>query len=155
MKAMSFADPNTTILLIDNNDTDRAYYANQLKLSSPECVVLEAKDGQAGLDLFRSQKIDCIVTDYNLPDMSSFQLLFDVNPAEGVPEMAIIVLARYAIPKIADLAKRYGAHSFLMKRLTSGEELTNVIQKAIAAVVLRRKERGALIRCWPIIREIR
>ena len=103
---MSSIDPNTTILLIDNDDRDRTYYANQLKLSSPEAIILEAKDGQAGLELCKAQKVDCIVTDFTLPDMSSFELLSDVNPAEGVSAMAMIILARYAIPALADLARR-------------------------------------------------
>ena len=59
--------------------SDRTYYANQLKLSSPEAIILEAKDGQAGLGLRKAQKVDCIVTDFTLPDMSSFELLSDVN----------------------------------------------------------------------------
>ncbi len=135
---MSSIDPNTTILLIDNDDRDRTYYANQLKLSSPEAIILEAKDGQAGLELCKAQKVDCIVTDFTLPDMSSFELLSDVNPAEGVSAMAMIILARYAIPALADLARRNGIQAFLMKRLTSGEDLTSVIQNAIASVRSRK-----------------
>ena len=53
--------------------------------------------------------------------MSSFELLSDVNPVEGVSGMAMIILARYAIPPLTDLARRYGIQAFLMKRLTSGE----------------------------------
>lgn len=131
---MSSIDPNTTILLIDNDDRDRTYYANQLKLSSPEAIILEAKDGQAGVELCKAQKVDCIVTDFTLPDMSSFELLSNVNPAEGVSAMAMIILARYAIPALADLGRRNGIQAFLMKRLTSGEDLTSVIQNAIASV---------------------
>lgn len=48
--------------------------------------------------------------------------------------MAMIILARYAIPAVTDLARRYGIQAFLMKRLTSGEDLTNVIQNALARV---------------------
>ena len=84
------------------------------------------------------KRIDCIVTDFTLPDMSSFELLSDVNPAEGVSAMAMIILARYAIPALADLARRNGIQAFLMKRLTSGEDLTSVIQNAIASVRSRK-----------------
>ena len=53
---MSSIDPNTTILLIDADDSDRTYYANQLKLSSPEAIILEAKDGQAGQSSAKRKK---------------------------------------------------------------------------------------------------
>lgn len=131
---MPSANSKPTILLIDDNETDRAYYAAQLKHSSPDCVVLEAENGQAGVELYKSQKIDCIVAEYNLPDMSPFQLLFVVNPVEDVPAVALIILARYAVPAITHLVRRYGIHAFLIKRLTSGEDLSNVVQKAMAKI---------------------
>lgn len=131
---MPFTNPKTTILLIDDNENDRTYYATQLQHSAPDCVVLEAKNGQAGVDLYKSQKIDCIVAEYNLPDMNPFQLLFEVNPVEDVPAIALIILARYAVPAITHLVRRYGAHGFLIKRLTSGEDLSIAIQNAIARV---------------------
>ena len=95
---------------------------------------MKRRPGKAGLGLRTAQKVDCIVTDFTLPDMSSFELLTDVNPVEGVSGMAMIILARYAIPAVTDLARRYGIQAFLMKRLTSGEDLTNVIQNALARV---------------------
>jgi DNA-binding NarL/FixJ family response regulator len=134
MSDMPSANPKTTILLIDDNENDRTYYATQLQHCSPDCVVLEAKNGQAGLDLCKSQKIDCIVAEYNLPDMNPLQLLFEVNPIEDVPAIALVILARYAVPAIANLVMRYGVNAFLIKRLTSGEDLTNVIQRAMAKV---------------------
>ncbi len=42
--------PTTSVLLIDGNDTDRAYFADQLKGRSPDYQILEATDGEAGLD---------------------------------------------------------------------------------------------------------
>ena len=135
---MPFANSKATILLIDDNENDRTYYASQLQHSLPDCIVLEAKNGQAGLDLYKSQKIDCIVTEYNLPDMGPFQLLFEVNPVEDIPAIALIILARYAVPAFTRLVRQYGIHAFLIKRLTSGEELTNVIQNAVARVRPRK-----------------
>ena len=131
---MPFANSKTTILLIDDNENDRTYYATQLQHSSPDCVVLEAKNGQAGLELYNSQRIDCIVAEYNLPDMNPFQLLFEVNPVEDVPTIAFIILARYAVPAITHLARKCGVHAFVIKRLTSGEDLSIAIQNAIARV---------------------
>jgi hypothetical protein len=37
----------TTILLIDSYTTDRTYYVDR-KNSLPDCVILEANDGQTG-----------------------------------------------------------------------------------------------------------
>jgi len=46
--------PTTTILLIDNNDKDRTYYADRIRIGLPDCHVLESKDGSSGLELYKS-----------------------------------------------------------------------------------------------------
>ena len=53
--------PTTSVLLIDETETDRKYFADQLKRRSPNYKILEATDGEAGLTLYRSQQIDCVV----------------------------------------------------------------------------------------------
>jgi hypothetical protein len=50
------------------------------------------------------------------------------------------MLARVVHETVAYLAKRHGAHACLTKQLTSGDELEQVILKAIATVGPTRKE---------------
>ena len=52
--------PATTILIIDGNQTDREYYARRLRMFSPDYLIIEAKDGATGLDVYRSRRIDCV-----------------------------------------------------------------------------------------------
>ena len=128
-------DPTaTTILLVDGNDKDRTYYVDRIKSALPDYIVLEAKDGLSGLNLYHSRRVDCIVTELHLPDMSGFELLLEVNPHASKPEVAVIILARMAWRAVIDMAKDNGAQAFLVKRATAGEELIPVIQKAIATV---------------------
>lgn len=133
---MACPDPQTTLLLIDDNDISRTYYADQLRISSPNYVVLEAKDGQAGLDLYKSKRVDCIVAELKLPDMSVFELLLDVVPPASRQEVAIVILTRAVLPSSADHARRHGAQAVLLKRLTSGDELAQAVRKAIAVIGL-------------------
>lgn len=56
-------DLTTSVLFIDPNDTDRTYFAEELKRRSPDYRILEATDGDSGLALFRSQRIDCVILD--------------------------------------------------------------------------------------------
>jgi DNA-binding NarL/FixJ family response regulator len=138
---MASTDPApTTILLIDGYDKDRTYYTDRLKNSLPDCVVLEAKDGQSGLDLYKSRRIDCVVAEIQLPDMAGFELLSQVVPIMIPQEVAVIFLARAALPASVDFASRHGAQSVLLKRLTSGEELAQTIRQAIAVVGPTRNE---------------
>jgi DNA-binding NarL/FixJ family response regulator len=136
-------DPSTTtILLIDANDKDRTYYADRLKFLIPDCVVLEAKDGRTGLELHKSRRVDCIVTELYLPDMSAFELLLTVVPRASAPTVPVVILTRNAIPTLSDLAKINGAQAVLVKRLAAGDELVPIVLKAMATVGPTRKEDG-------------
>jgi CheY-like chemotaxis protein len=138
---LSSPDVATTILLIDEDNKDRTYYADRLKASIPDCIVLEAKDGQSGLELYKSRQVDCIVTELHLPDMYGFELLVEVVPSASQPSLAVIMLTRSAGAALADLAKTNGAQALLMKRFTSGDELVQAVRKAIAVVGPTRKDR--------------
>jgi DNA-binding NarL/FixJ family response regulator len=138
---MSAADPaTTTILLIDGYHKDRTYYVDRLKHFLSESVILEADDGKSGLHLYKSRSINCIVTEIQLPDMAGFELLFDVVPLMSPPKVAVIFLARAALPASVEFARRHGAQAFLMKRLTAGDELAEAVRKAIAVVGRIRQE---------------
>jgi len=137
----TISSPFATILLIDDNDKDRTYYAERIRIGIPGCIVLEAKDGRSGLDLYRSRKIDCIITDVDLPDMPGFGLLVELVPLASKPTIAVIMLTQTVPRALHDLAIRNGAQAFFVKRFTSGDELVQAIQKAMAVVGPMRKDR--------------
>ena len=122
-------------------DNDRTYYADRLKFSLPDCAVLEAKDGRSGLELYKSRKIDCIITELNLPDMPGFEALLKVIQRPSHPDIAVIILTRAALRPLTDIALRNGAQAFLVKPWTAGGELVEAIQRAIATVGPTWKDR--------------
>ena len=65
----------TTVLVIDDNDEDRKYWCEALKHSAHNYTVLEASNGQSGLNLCRSQRVDCIVLDLDMPESASMSYL--------------------------------------------------------------------------------
>src|SRR5512145_3545949 len=69
-----------TVLLMDAHKEDREYWAQRLLISSPDYAVLEAGTGAAGQVICRSQRVDCVVLELTLPDMSGFQALKQLVP---------------------------------------------------------------------------
>ncbi|WP_053136754.1 response regulator [Pseudomonas sp. MIACH] len=61
------------LLIVDDNAATR--YALRRRLESHHYLVLEAGTGQEGLDLIASKKIDGLILDVNLPDMSGFDIV--------------------------------------------------------------------------------
>ena|SRR5207249_1586237 len=133
--------PTTSILLIDGNDTDRRYFAYQLKGRSPEYEVLEAADGEAGLALYRSRRIDCVVVALELPDQSAgFKVLVDLVPIASRPNVAVILLTNRLQRGLREIARQNGAYACFMKQFMSKEDLDRAIRRAIAFVVRLPKE---------------
>jgi len=132
--------PTTSVLLIDGYNPDRAFFAEELRSRSPDYHIVEATDGQSGLDLYRSQRIDCVVTELTLSDKSGFEILADFVPVASRPKVAVIVLTRIGHPGVWELAKQHGAYACCVKAQTSGDDLDKAIQGAVAFVGQMPKE---------------
>ena len=129
-----------SVLFIDGSKRQRATWADQLKRCSLHYEILEASDGQTGLDLFRSRKIDCVVLELSLPDQSGFETLVNLVPIASKPNVAVVVLTSITHPGVWDLAKQNGAHTCLAKNFTSGEDLDKAIRRAVGFVEQMPKE---------------
>jgi len=123
--------PSTSILLIDGSKNHRVYWTDQLKNCAPHYQIVEAPDGETGLALFRSQPIDCVVMDLNLPDQPGFELLADLVPTPSKPNVAVLVLTLLGHRTVWELAKHYGAYACFHKQHTTGEDLERAIQRAM------------------------
>jgi len=131
--------PPSAVLLIDGNEADRKYFADQLKRRSPNYKILEATDGEAGLTRYRSRRIDCVVVERELPDQSGFKVLVELVPIASRPNVAVIMLTSSLHRGIRELARENGAYAYFVKRFMSEEDLDLAIQRAIAFVGCPRK----------------
>jgi DNA-binding NarL/FixJ family response regulator len=133
--------PTLSVLFIDGYHRDRRYYADQLKHCS-HFQILEAADAQSGLTHYRSQQIDCVVLELDLPDTSGFRVLTDLIPLPRRPNVAVIILTRISThPSFAlELAKKKGAYDCFLKTHTSPEDLDRAIRRAVALVELIPQE---------------
>jgi CheY-like chemotaxis protein len=126
------------ILIIDGYDDDRQYWVHQLKVSSHEYAILEAKNGAEGLALCKSKQVDCVILEMNLLEMSGFKVLVDLMALQE--KIAVIILTRLDLPLMAHRAKSSGAQAYLIKARTSKDELDSAVRKALVTVGFIRKE---------------
>jgi CheY-like chemotaxis protein len=135
------ADVHTTsVLFIDESKNQRAYWADQLKRCSPGYEIVQASDGQSGLDLFRSRRIDCVVLELSLSDQSGFRTLVNLVPIASRPHVAVVALTHITHRGVWEIAKQNGAYACLAKKFTTGEDLDRAIQRAVAFVGQMPKE---------------
>jgi DNA-binding response OmpR family regulator len=77
------------ILLIVDNDTVRALLRENLELEGH--TVIEARDGQEGLDLFRQAGADLVITDIVMPEKEGLAVLMELRNAH--PPVNVIAIS--------------------------------------------------------------
>ena len=123
-----------TILVIDGYKDDRVFYAARLKAVFPDGRVLEAQDGQIGSEILRRVRIDVLILELELPDISGFEILISAIPVARSPQLPVIVLTRIPDPAFWELARKNGAFACLWKSITSGRELTATVMQGLARI---------------------
>ena len=101
-------------------------------------MVLQAATGQSGLALCDAQPIDCVILEFDMPNISAFEFLIKLLPRASHPEIAVIVLTGLSNPFLLEFALKNGALAAFRKTSTSGDMLDAAILKAIATI---RKEK--------------
>src|SRR5437667_10939896 len=92
--------------------------------------VILAQDGAAGLEAFRQQKVDLVLTDLKLPDKSGLEVLQAVKDEN--PMIPIVVLTAHVTIETAVTAVKEGAFDFLQKPVDP-DHLILMIGKALEA----------------------
>jgi CheY-like chemotaxis protein len=133
--------PSTTVLFIDASKSERTYWAEQLKKCSAHYEILEASDGESGLNICRSQPIDCVVLELSILGESGFKTLLQLVPNARRPQIAVVVLTVQTQPGIWELAKQNGAYTCLAKKFTAGEQLDISIQRAAFVGQMSKEDR--------------
>ena len=126
--------PSGTILIIEPGNQERQYWMKRLKTSFPGCDVLEAEAGGEGIAASQSQRIDCIVVELLLPDMSIFEVIGEFLSLVRYPGIAVIVLSPQPSLPMRPLVLSDGAQVLLATSRMSGDELEKAIENALAAL---------------------
>jgi len=123
-----------TVLIIDDDPQDLTSWSAGLLDVSPGYAVLKAGTVQAGLDLCRSTKVDCVVLDLDMNDASGFEALVSLVPDRARPTIPVVILTRLASRTLHDLAREHGARACLVKHKATAKDLSECIQKTIESM---------------------
>jgi two-component system chemotaxis response regulator CheY len=120
-------DKSIKILVVDDFATMRKVIRNLLKQSGYENLV-EAEDGVNALKILKSQKIDFIVSDWNMPNMSGLELLKAVRADEDMKDLPFLMVTAEALQENVVAAVKAGVSNYIVKPFTS-ETLDEKIKK--------------------------
>ena len=120
-------DKSIKILVVDDFATMRKVIRNLLKQSGYENIV-EAEDGLLALKALKSQKIDFIISDWNMPNMSGLELLKNVRADEELKSLPFLMVTAEALQENVVVAVKAGVSNYIVKPFTS-ETLDEKIKK--------------------------
>jgi two-component system chemotaxis response regulator CheY len=120
-------DKSIKILVVDDFATMRKVIRNLLKQSGYENIV-EAEDGVNALKILKSQKIDFIVSDWNMPNMSGLELLKAVRDDDDLKTLPFLMVTAEALQENVVAAVKAGVSNYIVKPFTS-ETLDEKIKK--------------------------
>jgi two-component system chemotaxis response regulator CheY len=113
------------ILIIDDEDQPRRMLQQVLIRAGYE--VVEARDGNQGLQLFRVSQTDLIITDILMPEKEGLETIIDLR--REFPAVKIIAISgggRTGNLNFLEVAKRLGAQRTLQKPFELQEMLAAV-----------------------------
>ncbi|MCK2149973.1 MULTISPECIES: chemotaxis response regulator CheY [Marinobacter] len=111
-------DKNMKILIVDDFSTMRRIIKNLLRdlgFSNTD----EADDGNTALPMLKSGKYDFLVTDWNMPGMSGFDLLKAVRADESLKTLPVLMVTAEAKRDQIVAAAQAGVNGYVVKPFTA------------------------------------
>jgi len=113
------------ILLIDDDDSLRKVIAHHL--TSEGYRVISASGGKEGIELFKREEFDLVITDIKMPDIDGMEVLREIKLLRG--DAVVIMITAYGTIEKAVEALKAGAFDYITKPFNR-DELKIAIGKA-------------------------
>ena len=131
------------VVIIDDSPDDRSEIRRLLLRGSIErrYIFVEAQTGAAGIKaVFDAPAMpDCVVLDFNLPDMDALDVLAVLAGPDGLPACPVVVLTGGTGPEIGRLVLRAGAQDYIAKDGLTPLALTRIVENAIERLAMARE----------------
>ena len=117
-----------TILAVDDSSSLRQMVAFSLKAAG--YMVVEAVDGQDGLEKAKLQSVDLVLTDQNMPRMDGLQLIALLRELPTYAKTPILMLTTESSDEMKSKGRAAGANGWLVKPFDP-QRLIEVVKKVI------------------------
>jgi signal transduction histidine kinase len=118
------------ILLVDDDEVDRLSVKRLLRKAGIDVEIQECADRAAALNIARSQPLDCVLLDYQLPGTDGVELLRELRNSGVV--LPVVALTGQGDEEVAVALMKAGAADYVNKNGLSPERLERSLRYAIA-----------------------
>lgn len=117
------------VLVVEDDFLLLEMYA--ITLSGQGYDVSRASDGHQGLDLIKTEKPDLVLLDLNMPSISGFQVLADLQ--EEGNTVPVIVISNTDEQQAIQKCKELGAKEYVVKAHTNLDQIKDIVSKYVTA----------------------
>ncbi len=103
-------------LIVDDSKAMRIYLRRILAPLGFEIV--EGRTGREGLLQLREQKVDVVLLDWNMPEMSGLELLQEMRAEPGLSGICVMMVTTESDLRELSRALETGANEYVMKPFT-------------------------------------
>jgi two-component system chemotaxis response regulator CheY len=111
-------DQNMKILTVDDFSTMRRIIKSMLRQLGYNNIV-EAEDGVAALNLMQREKVDFVISDWNMPHMSGLDLLKAIRADENLKSIPFLLVTAEALKEYVVEAVQAGVNNYVVKPFTA------------------------------------
>lgn len=120
-----------TILFVDDEETNLSVFQRTFKWYYKVFVAISAKEG---MEILKKEKIDMIITDQRMPEMTGIEFLEKVIPK--YPDLVRIIITAYSdIEAIAYAINETKIYQYIQKPWDA-DEMRHILQKAFVSYQL-------------------
>lgn len=122
---------NATILIVDDNKSDRALYKNWLsKAPGRQYRIVEAENAHAGIEAFVQNEPQCVILDFMMYGEDGFQMLATLKSEHKKLPPILFVTGMHS-DIVEGRAKAQGVHAYLQKNSLTKEALYEAVESAL------------------------
>lgn len=121
-------------LVVDDSPTMRRIVINALASFGFKDVV-EAEDGEQALQLLGKEKVEFVITDWNMPNMTGLELTKAIRSSDSLKHLPILMVTTRGLKADIVEALKAKANNYVVKPFTP-----QVLKEKIAAVLKQLKD---------------
>lgn len=115
-------------LIVDDSSVMRKIVERALRQAGISLVrVLEASNGVEALTVLRSERVDLILSDINMPNMDGLEFLRQLRSENLAPEVPVVMITTESSEEHVREAIVAGAHGYIRKPFTAEQVKDRVL----------------------------
>ena len=109
--------PPPRVLVVDDEDSVRAWLAEEIKAALPDFEIFEASDGYSAGEIVALSKPDVVILDLRMPGVDGFEVCRRIKSRSETKDISVIAITAHPSDEVQRRILEAGATAFFTKPL--------------------------------------